>query len=518
MHISYIIFMVACLAASVGLQLFIRKKLLELLHVERWIESEFKGDLSDITILEDWIKEQINRYKVRLVLRSGWITFGLIVVLSAFSVLPSFFPSLGIVMGFYLLNMLASNFAISPFFSDFDKVLEEYLNNHQFDYILNHLDDSKKIYKMLDNATHQEAKKLIQAFKDTGRTHHIPQYLKKLLNSFIFENQLMGLEHLYLATPEKELELLIFAYNQEAGRFKGDRKNTVDPSEYQYRFLYHLVPNKLQYEKELLTRIISHPEIKPHALIHLAADGLGQTLIRLLPITPLKLALSNHPILASIGYERLTNEELEYEILPLMESYKNLSDISRWVTGVAVFDSSAAEKYRIVYTPHERVLELAQSNILDKEGMVYKRLMKVLGTLGRSKINQYYCKTCGVKSDIFKYEHRNYPICPVCKRLDGLEVSLSFPLIVGVIGLTEYTIHPEKNEIHIPIWNEAERKALHTKIEVLEIWEAENLSYDWAVNAVVNVQLNLQPDVRLRVRLVGNPPLSQNSRLILKIP
>ena len=75
--------------------------------------------------------------------------------------------------------------------------------------------------------------------------------------------------------------------------------------------------------------------------------------------------------------------------------------------------------------------------------------------------------------------------------------------------------------MYVNLWNEAEKKAKNADIDVLEIRESDGISYDWAVNAVLN---ELKNDISrprgyvkgIPVIIRGNPFLSENSKMILK--
>ena len=93
--------------------------------------------------------------------------------------------------------------------------------------------------------------------------------------------------------------------------------------------------------------------------------------------------------------------------------------------------------------------------------------------------------------------------------------------VVGLIGddIKDYKQDGEK--MYVNLWFESDKKARNADIDVLEIHESNGINYDYAVNAVLNVLKNDVSRPRKYVKNIpvvirGNPPLSENSRMILK--
>ena len=110
----------------------------------------------------------------------------------------------------------------------------------------------------------------------------------------------------------------------------------------------------------------------------------------------------------------------------------------------------------------------------------------------------FVCKTCGSKEG----------------RIEGVKK------VVGLIGADVKDYRKDGEIFYVSLWNEQEKKACNADIDILEIRESDGVSYDYAVNAVLNVLKNDVSRPRdyvkgIPVIIRGNPPLSENSRMIL---
>ena len=85
--------------------------------------------------------------------------------------------------------------------------------------------------------------------------------------------------------------------------------------------------------------------------------------------------------------------------------------------------------------------------------------------------------------------------------------------------VSDYRQDGEK--VYVNLWFESDKKTRNADIDVLEIHESNGINYDYAVNAVLNVLKNDVSRPRKYVKGIpviirGNPPLSENSRMILE--
>lgn len=79
----------------------------------------------------------------------------------------------------------------------------------------------------------------------------------------------------------------------------------------------------------------------------------------------------------------------------------------------------------------------------------------------------------------------------------------------------------KEEKVYVSLWNEIEKKARNADIDVVEIRKSNGISYDWAINAVLN---ELKNDVSRSITYVknipviikGNPLLSDNTIMILE--
>ncbi|MCP4351285.1 MAG: hypothetical protein GY795_37955 [Desulfobacterales bacterium] len=93
--------------------------------------------------------------------------------------------------------------------------------------------------------------------------------------------------------------------------------------------------------------------------------------------------------------------------------------------------------------------------------------------------------------------------------------------VTGVIGASSTPSYSEGDMFYISLWSEKTRTARNADIDVLEIRDAEGISYDYAINAVL---IELKNDAsRLRgyvkqipVVICGNPPVPEGAKAVLE--
>ena len=93
--------------------------------------------------------------------------------------------------------------------------------------------------------------------------------------------------------------------------------------------------------------------------------------------------------------------------------------------------------------------------------------------------------------------------------------------VVGLIGGDVKDYKQDGEKVYVNLWSEKEKKTRNADIDILEIHESNGISYDYAVNAVLNVLKNDVSRPRKYVKGIpviirGNPSLSDNSRMILE--
>lgn len=94
--------------------------------------------------------------------------------------------------------------------------------------------------------------------------------------------------------------------------------------------------------------------------------------------------------------------------------------------------------------------------------------------------------------------------------------------VIGLIGGNISNYKQDGDKVYVNLWFESEKKARNADIDVLEIQETAGISYDYAVNAVLN---ELKNDVsrpskyvkNISVVIKGSPTLSENSKMILEL-
>ena len=124
-----------------------------------------------------------------------------------------------------------------------------------------------------------------------------------------------------------------------------------------------------------------------------------------------------------------------------------------------------------------------------------------------------------IKVTLDAFHKYTYVGCRSCKGFVNLTEGITE--VIGLIGgdIKDYKQDGEK--VYVNLWFENEKKARNADIDILEIRESDGISYDWAVNAVLN---ELKNDVSrpskyvksIPVIIKGNPPLSENSKTIFE--
>lgn len=153
-----------------------------------------------------------------------------------------------------------------------------------------------------------------------------------------------------------------------------------------------------------------------------------------------------------------------------------------------------------------RNLRLTAHNI---DEIVYSQLAQ------RLAFPQVYCQTCWSRAAQAAYDDWSWVHCKICGEADAL--ILGVDQVVGQIGGAPQHALVEQT-LTVPVWDEGRKVAVAADLDVLEIVAGQSLNYDWAVSAaVVALQHRIEGHVpTTKLRLVGHPPLENNSRLLLQ--
>ncbi len=125
-----------------------------------------------------------------------------------------------------------------------------------------------------------------------------------------------------------------------------------------------------------------------------------------------------------------------------------------------------------------------------------------------------------VKKQIIRYGILKIYSVVVCRSCNSWIHLKNAGRIIGVIGSKE-DFYINKGDAYVSLWSEQQKKARNADIDVLEIWESEGVSYDYAINAVL---ITLKNDVsrpgeyvkELPVVIHGNPRIPEGARIILE--
>lgn len=134
-----------------------------------------------------------------------------------------------------------------------------------------------------------------------------------------------------------------------------------------------------------------------------------------------------------------------------------------------------------------------------------------------------FCTACflrGMQEKIKSgaYRDHQYVFCRFCE--SSLHLINNVKYVIGLICGDSEEYKQDSDAVYVRLWFEDAKKARNADIDILEIRESDSISYDWAVNAVLNMLKNDVSRPRYYVKGIpviirGNPPLSENSIMIL---
>ncbi|MCP4352183.1 MAG: HEAT repeat domain-containing protein [Desulfobacterales bacterium] len=128
------------------------------------------------------------------------------------------------------------------------------------------------------------------------------------------------------------------------------------------------------------------------------------------------------------------------------------------------------------------------------------------------------CSACFLRAAKTTSDGYSFVACRHCGRSSYLIKNAG--QAVGVIGgdIDEYQVKDDK--VYINLWSEDRKTARNADIDTLEIRDSEDISYDYAINAVL---ITLKNDVsrppeyvkNIPAVICGNPPIPDGARLVL---
>lgn len=112
-----------------------------------------------------------------------------------------------------------------------------------------------------------------------------------------------------------------------------------------------------------------------------------------------------------------------------------------------------------------------------------------------------------------------YVVCRGCG--SSLHLIKGVKEVIGLIGGDVDYYRTDGERVYVSLWSEAQKQARNADIDLLEIRNSSGITYDYAINAVLQT---LKNDVSrpaeyvkgIPVILTDNPPLSENARRILE--
>jgi hypothetical protein len=133
----------------------------------------------------------------------------------------------------------------------------------------------------------------------------------------------------------------------------------------------------------------------------------------------------------------------------------------------------------------------------------------------RRSFPDLFCAKCLAKGEQLSYSDWQWVRCRHCHEVHDLKPGIR--LAIGQIG-GEKEWDLQGNVLRISLWNREKMLAKPADIDVLEIIGGKEMSYDWAVSAVVEKMYNLKEGFgsRIKVKLLQSPVLEANTLNLLK--
>lgn len=123
------------------------------------------------------------------------------------------------------------------------------------------------------------------------------------------------------------------------------------------------------------------------------------------------------------------------------------------------------------------------------------------------------------KARVILLNSHTYVACRGCG--SSLDLIKGIKKVIGLIGGDVDDSRVDGERVYVNLWAEAQKAARNADIDLLEIRNSSNITYDYAINAVWVALTNDASRPRKYVKripviLKDNPPLSENSRRILE--
>lgn len=126
-----------------------------------------------------------------------------------------------------------------------------------------------------------------------------------------------------------------------------------------------------------------------------------------------------------------------------------------------------------------------------------------------------YCHQCRTGAELLQYADWRWVQCRNCKQPTEL-----VPHVEKVVGIVGHGIvwFLRDGILRIDLWDEANKRAIQSEVDAIEVVGGADIDYDWALSAVLEHQRNSRADqaVHLPVRLVDSPPMSPNTIAVLR--
>jgi hypothetical protein len=144
------------------------------------------------------------------------------------------------------------------------------------------------------------------------------------------------------------------------------------------------------------------------------------------------------------------------------------------------------------------------------EGVVYAQLPL------RRVSPHLFCLDCLCRAEIQVFQDWSWVRCKRCLDVHGLKPNVV--TVIGQIGgVSDWELH--RDELRLSLWDVEDRKARGAEIDALEIVGQQEISYDWAVSAVVE-QLRAYArdgECTVPIRFIHAPKIAPNTLNLLRL-
>lgn len=153
---------------------------------------------------------------------------------------------------------------------------------------------------------------------------------------------------------------------------------------------------------------------------------------------------------------------------------------------------------------------------MEKRLRVEDTLHKILNTHKhlRNAYPHLFCVNCKTRTELRKQENWEYLSCRNCSDINGIISGVE--KVVGTIGGNK-NWNQQGTTLYFSLWDQEKKKARFADVDELMVIGNQEMNYDWAINAVLEVLRNgaIESDFRLPVTFQHRPELTNNTEMLI---